>query len=125
MSDKFFVLILLSLPLNASGSAIHIQMADPIVARMSDGSEYVIRAASQILAGTMRTHLIVNDETVDKVSIPAGNKFFLNYRDGDIHIMARCYVFGGYKAGMDPLVCKVSLNGEELGSLALNKLVTL
>lgn len=139
-------LIHLSVPVQAK--TIYVQLSDSITLKMTDGDEYVVRAASHLMTSRTKTHLIVNDETVDTKTRPQNSRFSLGHEDKGMKLMVRCELIRSTLTGnvhdalfdpnsmkrnlnkteqsaLSPMACAVLVDGKKIGQLTLDKLVKL
>ena len=129
-------------------SPIYVQLSEPMTLKMSDGEEYVVRAAAHLMTSRTKTHLIVNDQTVDRKVRAQNSRFRLDYTDQGMELVARCSLTDSKRTGdvndayfdavsmkrnlsvvergfMAPMSCEIKVNGQKAGDLVLDKLVKL
>ena len=127
---------------------VYVQLSDAIKLKMSDGEEYVVRAASHLMTSRTKVHLIVNDETVASKTRPQNSEFRLAYDDKGTKLRAICALESVKPTGdvnmayvdkvsmkrnlstvergyMLPMICKIRVDGVEVGQLQLDRLMKL
>ncbi len=148
LRQGFFLATLICCSCPIFAKTIYVQLSDPITLKMTDGDVYTVRAAAHLMTSRTKTHLIVNDKTVDAKTLPQNSRFSLRFQDKGMNLIARCelgrsVITGNVhdalfdaqsmkrnlsvteRSAITPMSCAVIVDDNKVAQLVLDNLVRL